>query len=389
VEAVTAAGGTAVEPFRIAASDAELADLRTRLSAVRWPERETGFDWSQGVPLDYLRELVAYWRDRYDWRSREQRINSFRQFRILVGGLGIHCLHVRSSHTQAVPLLLTHGWPGSIIEFLNVIGPLTEPEAHGGTAADAFHVICPSLPGYGYSDKPTARGFGVERIAELWDQLMLALGYDQYYAQGGDWGAAVTTQIGVQDRGHCRGIHLNLPIAPPPKDAAANPTPKEQAAFAATQHYATHESGYAVLQSTRPQTIGYALTDSPVAQCAWIIEKFKTWTDNDGLPESAVSRDELLDNVMMYWLTASGASSARLYLESFRSSFGPDFPQVTLPTACSQFAKELSKPPREWVQRRYPNLVYWNELPKGGHFAAFEQPALFVDELRKGFRAMR
>jgi pimeloyl-ACP methyl ester carboxylesterase len=363
--------------------------LKTRLRATRWPDRETVSDWSQGVPLEYLRELVAYWLDQYDWRAREARINRFPQFRARVGELGIHFLHVRSRHASAAPLILTHGWPGSVVEFLDVIGPLTTPEAHGGEAADAFHVVCPSLPGYGFSDKPVTRGFGVERIAELWDELMVMLGYDRYFAQGGDWGAAVTTQIGVQNRGHCRGIHLNLPIAAPPPEAARNPTPQEQAAFAARQHYATHESGYAVLQSTRPQTIGYGLVDSPVAQCAWIIEKFKTWTDNDGLPEGAVSRDQLLDNVMMYWLSGSGASSARLYWESFRSSFTPELPPVTLPTGCSQFARELSRPPREWVQRRYTNLAYWNEIPKGGHFAAFEQPELFVGEVRSCFRSMR
>jgi pimeloyl-ACP methyl ester carboxylesterase len=381
--------GTRIEPFRIEASEAALANLRARLRAIRWPDRETVDDWSQGVPLDYLRDLVTYWLDRYDWRAREERINSCAQFRAQVRGLGIHFVHVRSRHAEAVPLILTHGWPGSIVEFLEIIGPLTDPGAHGGSAADAFHVVCPSLPGYGFSDKPTARGCGVEKIAELWDELMVMLGYEHYYAQGGDWGAAITTQIGMQDRGHCRGIHLNLPIARPPRDPSPNPTPAEERAVAATQHYATHESGYAAQQSTRPQTIGYALVDSPVAQCAWIIEKFKTWTDNDGLPESAISRDALLDNVMMYWLPATGASSARLYWESFRASFGPDSPQVTLPTGCSQFAKELALPPREWVQRRYPKLVYWNELPKGGHFAAFEQPALFVNEVRSCFRLMR
>ena len=386
---MSTAHGSEIEPFRIEASEAALANLRARLRAIRWPDRETVDDWSQGVPLDYLRDLVTYWLDRYDWRAREERINGFPQYRAQVRGAGIHFVHVRSPHADAVPLVLTHGWPGSIVEFLEVIGPLTAPEVHGGSAADAFHVVCPSLPGYGFSDKPAARGCGVEKIAELWDQLMVLLGYDRYYAQGGDWGAAVTTQIGVQNRGHCRGIHLNLPIAPPPREPSCNPTPAEERAVAATQHYAKHESGYAAQQSTRPQTIGYALVDSPVAQCAWIIEKFKTWTDSDGLPEGAVSRDALLDNVMMYWLPATGASSARLYWESFRSSFGPDFPQVMLPTGCSQFARELALPPREWVQRRYPNLVYWNEISKGGHFAAFEQPALFVDEIRNCFRLMR
>jgi len=381
--------GARVEPFRIAIPDAALQDLRDRISRTRWPEHETVDDWSQGVPIDYLRDLVRYWRDTYDWRAREARLNAFPQFRTQVGGIGIHGYHVRSRHAHAAPLLMTHGWPGSIVEFVNVLGPLTAPEEHGGDVADAFHVVCPSLPGYGFSDKPSQRGCGVDRIAELWDELMLLLGYDQYFAQGGDWGAAVTTQIGVQNRGHCRGIHLNLAVAPPPPDASANPTPAEKAAFAATRHYSAYESGYAVLQSTRPQTIGYALADSPVAQCAWIIEKFKTWTDCGDAPETAISRDELLDNVMLYWLPGNGASSARLYWESFRSSFASDPPPVVIPTACSQFAKELSRPPRSWVERRYKKLVYWNEIDKGGHFAAFEQPAKFVSEVRNGFRPMR
>jgi pimeloyl-ACP methyl ester carboxylesterase len=378
-----------IEPFRVAIPDSALDDLQERLRRVRWPDAATADGWTQGVPLDYLRELVGYWGERYDWRPRERRLNSFPQFRVRIDGLAIHCYHVRSNHAHATPLLMTHGWPGSVVEFLNVLGPLTAPEQHGGTAADAFHVVCPALPGYAFSDKPSLPGCGVDRIAGLWDQLMLALGYERYFAQGGDWGAAITTQIGVQNKGHCRGIHLNLPIAPPPSAVINDPTPAEAAALAASRHYAAVESGYAVLQSTRPQTIGYALADSPVAQCAWIIEKYKTWTDTEHRPEDAIARDELLDNVMLYWLTGSGASAGRLYWESFRSSFGLDPPRVTLPTACSLFAKEIARPPRSWVERRYVALKYWNELPKGGHFAAFEQPALFVDELRRGFRALR
>ena len=378
-----------VETFRIAARDAELADLKSRLLATRWPERETVLDWSQGVPLQYLRDLVDYWANDYDWRAREARLNAFPQFRAWPDSQGIHFYHVRSPHAHAVPLILTHGWPGSVVEFLNVLGPLTTPEKYGGDARDAFHVVCPALPGYGYSDKPANKGCGVERIAQLWDELMLMLGYRQYFAQGGDWGAAVTTQIAVQNRGHCRGIHLNMPIAAPRPGAAANPTTAEKAAFAAMQHYAAQEAGYSTQQSTRPQTLGYGLVDSPVAQCAWIMEKFWAWTDCDGLPESAVSRDELLDNVMLYWLPAAGASSARLYWESFLSARGSKLPPVSLPTGCSLFAKELSRPPREWAEARYTNLVYWNEVPKGGHFAAFEQPALFVGEVRNCFRIMR
>ena len=387
--AVTISTVADIEPFRIAISDAELNDLRRRLRDTRWPEAETVKDWSQGVPLAYLHDLVAYWAEDYDWRAREARLNRFPQCRVSVGGLRIHTYHARSAHAHARPLLMTHGWPGSVVEFLNVIEPLTTPEAHGGDARDAFHVICPSIPGYGFSDKPSVHGCGVERIAELWDELMLKLGYTSYLAQGGDWGASITTNIGTQNRGHCRGIHLNMPVVRPPDNAALNPTPAALKAFALMKHYAEKEAGYSTQQSTRPQTLGYGLVDSPVAQCAWIIEKFWSWTDCNGLPEKAVGRDELLDNVMMYWLPRAGASSARLYWESFGASFGAQQPPVTLPTGCSLFAKELMQPPRAWAAKRYTNLVYWNDVPRGGHFAAFEQPQLFVEELRRCFALMR
>jgi pimeloyl-ACP methyl ester carboxylesterase len=377
------------EPFRIHASDAELADLRDRLRRTRWPESETVDDWSQGVPIAYLRKVIEYWAEEYDWRAREALLNGFPQFRAQVRDLAIHFIHVRSSRADARPLLITHGWPGSVVEFLKVIGPLTEPQDHGAQdETQAFHLICPSLPGYGFSDKPAARGFGIEKIAEAWDELMTGLGYQSYLAQGGDWGAAVTTQIGLQNLGHCRGLHVNMPLAPPPPEAAENPGPQEQEAFAAAKRYADQESGYAVLQSTRPQTIGYALTDSPVGQAAWILEKFRSWTDCNGHPENVLTRDELLDNIMMYWLPRNAASSARLYWESFRKSFSREGARVTVPSGCSLFAKELSKPPRSWVERRYTNLTYWNELDSGGHFAAFEQPEVFVRELRNCFRLM-
>ena len=386
---MSASVSDAIEPFELRVSDAQLADLNRRLRDTRWPERETVEDWSQGVPLAYLQDLVAYWQNDYDWRARETRLNRFPQLRVTVGSERIHLYHVRSRHAQAMPLIMTHGWPGSVIEFLEVLAPLTSPEEFGGDPRDAFHVVCPSLPGYGFSDKPAQRGCGVERIAALWDELMVKLGYPSYYAQGGDWGAAVTTQIGVQNLGHCRGIHLNMPVAAPPPGAGKDPTVAERRAFDAISHYRRWESGYSTQQSTRPQTLGYGLADSPVGQCAWIIEKFRAWTDCDGAPESAVSRDQLLDNVMMYWLPGTGASSARLYWESFGGSSASEQPKVTLPTGCSLFAKELSQPPREWVAGRYVNLVYWNEVSKGGHFAAFEQPALFTEEVRRCFRLMR
>jgi epoxide hydrolase len=378
-----------IRPFRIDAAQADLEDLRRRLLATRWPERETVDDWSQGVPLAYLKEVVDYWARSYDWRARESRLNRFSQFKTHLGGLDIHFIHVRSRRADALPLLITHGWPGSVAEFQKVIEPLANPEAHGGSEADAFHVVCPSLPGYGFSDKPAERGFGVERIAELWDELMRRLGYERYGAQGGDWGAAVTTQIGMQNRGSCCAIHLNMPLAFPPAESAKNPTPAEAKAMALMQRYRDVESGYSILQSTRPQTVGYSLVDSPVGQAAWILEKFWSWTDCRGHPENVLTRDELLDNIMLYWLPGNGASSGRLYWESFRKSFAPNQPRVAIPTGCSLFAKELSQPPREWVEHRYANVNYWNELPRGGHFAAFEQPELFVVEVRRCFRLSR
>ena len=276
-----------------------------------------------------------------------------------------------------------------MVEFLKVIEPLTDPAAHGGEAADAFHIVCPSLPGYGFSDKPAATGWGVEKIATAWDALMTRLGYERYVAQGGDWGAAVTTSIGMQNLGHCIGIHVNMPSARPKQESLANPTEREQIALAGAKHYQDWDSGYSKQQSTRPQTLGYGLVDSPIGQAAWILEKFWSWTDCQGHPENALTRDELLDNVMIYWLTASGAASARLYWESFGRTFGGGDNGVDLPTGCSIFPKEIVPTPRSWAEKRYRNIVYWNELDKGGHFAAFEQPEPFVDELRKCFRLMR
>ncbi len=376
----------AVEPFSIAASDAQLADLRRRLQATRWPEPEPVDDWSQGIPLAYLQEVCAYWAEKYDWRAREARLNAFPQFRTRIEDLGIHFVHARSPHDGALPIVITHGWPGSIVEFQKVIGPLTDPTAHGGDAADAFHVVCPSLPGYGFSDKPGRAGTGVERIAELWDALMLRLGYPRYVAQGGDWGAMVTTTIGLQDRGHCKAIHLNMPVAPPDPETLGDLTEREKEAMASLQHYQQWDSGYSKQQSTRPQTLGYGLVDSPAGQAGWILEKFHAWTDCDGHPENVLSRDELLDNVMLYWLPATAASSARLYWESFRQG---SLDEVALPTGCSIFPKEILRASRRWAEKRFTNIVHWNELDRGGHFAAFEQPELFVQELRACFRSQR
>src|SRR5688572_9834859 len=328
----------AVTPFRIQTGDDALDDLRQRLRNTRWPEAECVDDWSQGIPLAYVQDVCAYWADKYDWRARETRLNRFAQFRTPIDGLGLHFVHVRSPHADALPLVITHGWPGSIVEFQKVIDPLVNPTAHGGEARDAFHVVCPSLPGYGFSDKPAKSGWTTQRIAKAWAQLMARLGYARYVAQGGDWGAMVTTWIGTLDPEHCAAIHLNMPIAPPDPATLGSLTEREQSALAGMQHYQEWDSGYSKQQSTRPQTVGYGLVDSPAGQAAWILEKFWAWTDCGGHPENVLTRDELLDNVMLYWLPAAGASSARLYWESFRT---PNLAEVPVPTGCSIFPKEI------------------------------------------------
>ena len=374
-----------ITPFEVAVSDDELADLADRLARTRWPEREAVDDWSQGVPLHYLRGVCRYWADEYLWRQREARINAFPQFRTEIDGLEIHFLHVRSPEPDALALVVTHGWPGSVFEFLDVIGPLTDPVAHGGDPVDAFHVVCPSLPGYGFSGKPADAGWGVERTASAWAELMARLGYELYGAQGGDWGASVTTGIGIFDPTHVAGIHVNMVIAGPGPDHGEL-TEAERASLALMKYYDDWDSGYAKEQSTRPQTIGYSLVDSPVGQCAWILEKFWSWTDTDGDPVASLGADPILDNVMCYWLTRSGASSARLYWESFRTRYTE---RVEVPTGVSMFPKEIFRPSRRWAAQRYVNITHWEEPARGGHFAALEQPQLFVEQVRKFFRGVR
>ena len=376
----------AITPFKIAISDAQLDDLKRRLRATRWPDKETPDDWSQGIPLKYMQEIVAYWAEIYDWRARERNLNRFEQFRTTLDGLGIHFVHQRSPHPEALPLLMTHGWPGSIVEFQKVIEALTDPTKHGGSASDAFHVVCPSLPGFGFSDKPVTPGWNVERIGRAWGALMQRLGYAKYVAQGGDWGAMVTTAIGLNDTANCLGIHLNMPIVMPDPETMGDLTDREKSALSGLKNYADWESGYSKQQATRPQTLGFGLADSPSGQAAWILEKFRAWTDCNGHSENVLSRDEMLDNVMLYWLTNSAASSARIYWESF-NAINRD--PVTIPTGISMFPKEIFRCSRRWAEKRFQNLVYWNELDRGGHFAAFEQPALFVNEVRNCFRHMR
>ncbi|MDH5672648.1 MAG: epoxide hydrolase 1 [Myxococcales bacterium] len=380
---------TQLEPtaFTIAVPETELQNLKQRLRATRFPDAETVGDWSQGIPLGYVRELCAYWAEQYDWRAREAALNRFGHFKLEVDGCEVHFQHLRSPNPDALPLIMTHGWPGSIVEFQKVIAPLTDPESHGGSASDAFHLVCPSLPGFAFSGKPgAATGWGVERIADAWNTLMLRLGYDRYVAQGGDWGSMVSTTIGARHPDHCAAIHLTMPIVAPDPATLSELRDVELAALASLDHYRKHDSGYSKQQSTRPQTLGYALADSPAGQAAWILEKFWAWTDCDGHPENVLSRDELLDNVMLYWLTNSATSSARLYWESF-GSFATGKPRV--PVGISIFPKEIFRTSERWARKHFGELLHYNALDRGGHFAAFEQPELFIEEMRNCFRSVR
>jgi pimeloyl-ACP methyl ester carboxylesterase len=339
------------------------------------------------VPLAKLQALVNYWQTAYNWRRCEASLNSFPQYRTKIDGLNIHFLHVRSKHENALPLLITHGWPGSVLEFVKVIDPLTNPTAHGGRAEDAFDVVAPSLPGFGFSDKPAERGWNNARIARAWIELMRRVGYKRYVAQGGDWGAFVTTTMAQQRPPGLAGIHLNFPLVLPNPIPTEGLSAAEQKAISAVKRFHTNFSGYLVLQTTRPQTIGSALADSPAGQAAWIYDIFQVATDNNGDPESALTRDEMLDDITLYWLTDTATSCARLYFENAGGSFNGGI--VEIPVGYSVFPHELYCPPRHWAMRVYPKLIHWNELDRGGHFAAWEQPALFVRELRDCFRSLR
>ncbi|NCF44336.1 MAG: alpha/beta fold hydrolase [Proteobacteria bacterium] len=377
---------TAITPFVINVSADAVADLQTRIRNTRWPDAETTSDWSQGVPLAYVQELVQYWGESYDHQRLATRLNAYDNCKTELLGLGIHFMHIKSSNAQARPLLLTHGWPGSVVEFLKTIGPLTEPQDHGGDAKDAFHLVIPSLPGYGFSDKPTQTGWSVEKTADAWAELMARLGYERYFAQGGDWGAVVTSHIARRDPEHCLGIHLNM-VTVPPDPSASDLTAIELSALAGLKFYQDSDSGYSKQQATRPQTLGYGLADSPSGQAAWIVEKFYQWMDCQGHPENVVSRDELLDDIMMYWLNGAGASSARLYWESFGAASGGAVP-VTVPMGASIFPKEIFRTSRRFASAVYQNIVFWRDQEHGGHFAAFEQPEVFVSELRDCFALM-
>jgi pimeloyl-ACP methyl ester carboxylesterase len=362
---------TTFSPFTIAIDDAVLDDLRDRLARTRLPDQIDGTGWEYGLPADYLAELVAYWRDTYDWRAQERHLNTFEHFRTDIDGQSIHFIHARSRRADAFPLLLTHGWPGSVVEFLDVIPRLT----------DTFHVIAPSLPGYGFSEPTRTRGWDVSRIARAFIELMQRLGYARYGAQGGDWGAQVTTRIGALDVEHCAGIHVNMPIADPPSEQIEL-TDEEQADLAALQHFRRDESGYAQEQMTKPQTLGAALNDSPAGLLAWIVEKFRTWSDCDGHPEHAFTRDQLITNVMTYWVTQTITPSMRLYWENRNSAERAQ--PVPVPTGVARYPKEPLRLPRAWIERRY-HVTHWVDMPRGGHFAAMEVPELFAGDLRAFF----
>lgn len=378
--------GVSIRDFQIDIPQSALDDLQTRLAITRWPDPEPVEDWSQGIPLTYVQQVADYWRDSYNWRRCEQMLNRYPHHITEIDGVDIHFMHIRSPEASARPLIMTHGWPGSIVEFMDVIGPLTDPVAHGGEAKDAYHLVIPSLPGYGFSGKPTETGWGAERIAQAWDVLMNRLGYDRYFAQGGDWGALVTSAIGVQNLGGCAGIHINLVVVgTPPEEILKKPTPEEQASLARFSDYQTQGGGYAEIQRTKPQTLGYGLADSPVGQMAWVLEKFQGWSDSANTPDDSFDRDRLLDNIMLYWLNNAGASSARLYRESFGN---PNVDPIHMPTGCSIFPNEIMAPSRRWAEHRFKNIQYWGEASKGGHFAAMEVPELFLSEVRNCFGVM-
>ncbi len=375
-----------IQPFRIEIPQADLDDLRDRLARTRWPDQLPGVGWDYGIPLEYVRELASYWRDGYDWRVHEARLNGFGQFITTIDGARVHFLHVRSAAPDAMPLIITHGWPGSIVEFINIIGPLTDPGAYGGDPRDAFHLVIPSIPGYGFSRPTRDRGWDVRRIARAWAALMERLGYQRFGAQGGDWGSVISRELGLTAPGQVTGVHLNMLLTRMPDDPGEL-TGEETRRRQVLREFRATGSGYSAIQSTRPQTLAYGLTDSPAGQLAWITEKFGEWTDN-GLPDEAVDRDQLLTNVTLYWLTGTAGSSARLYYETGRSLSWNPRAVSAVPTGVAVFPREIAPPIRRFAELS-DNIVHWSEFDRGGHFAAMEEPGLLVGDVREFFRPLR
>jgi pimeloyl-ACP methyl ester carboxylesterase len=377
----------AIEKFEIRIPDAVLDDLKQRLARARFPDQIPDTGWEYGMPLACLQPLVEHWRERYDWRAQERALNRLEHFRTRIDGQSIHFAHVHSRHAGAFPLIISHGWPGTIAEFLKIVGPLTDPEAHGGRAQDAFHLVLPSLPGYGFSEPTRTRGWDTRRIAEAFAELMRRLGYARYGAQGGDWGAMITSNLALVDPQHVAAIHTNMPMARPP-DQPGELSEREKADLADMARFGDEESGYQRIQGTKPQTLGVGLNDSPVGLCAWIVEKFKTWSDCGDSPENSFTKDELLTNVMLYWVTQTITSSTRLYYETFKRGRVGLEKRIEVPTGVARFPKEVMRFPRAWVERQY-NVTRWTEMPRGGHFAAMEVPELFVRDVRAFFATIR
>ena len=374
-----------IRPYTINVADEEIERLKSRLEISRFPEKETTDDWSQGAPLAYVKNITDYWLNQYDFKRLESRLNKYENLITEIDGVDIHFMHIKSSNADAKPLLLTHGWPGSVVEFLKVIEGLTEPQSLGGRTEDAFHLVIPSLPGFGFSGKPTSTGWGVDKIATAWVKLMEKLGYRDYFAQGGDWGALVTSWVARHDQ-NCKGIHLNMVVVPP-DSSASDLTDIEKKALEGWQYYQDWDSGYSKQQSTRPQSIGYGLVDSPVGLAAWIIEKYWAWTDSNGDPENVLTKDEMLDNIMVYWLNAAGASSARIYWESFGGGLGAD--PIATPMGGTDFPREIFRTSERFAKNFYTGLFYWSVRESGGHFAAFEQPSVYIEEIQACFRQIR
>ena len=401
----TSAPGTtsseAIVPFHINIPEVALTDLRKRILATRWPDMETVNDRSQGVQQAQIKALVQYWGTSYNWRKVEAKLNALPQFKTTIDGFGIHFIHVRSRHANPLPLIITHGWPGSVLEVVNAIGPLTDPTAYGGRAEDAFDVIIPSMPGYGFSDKPKGTGWGVDRMANAWDVLMKRLGYKRYVSQGGDWGSVVTDAMGRLAPDGLLGIHVNMPATIPADIAKSltngDPAPagisdKEKAAYESMKRLYTRGGGYAGMMVTRPQTLGYGLADSPAGLAAFFLDKMNDWTYSGGNAEKSLTKDQILDDITLYWLTNTETSSARLYWENNNNNFNvveQRTNEIKIPVAVTVFPGEIYQAPRSWTERSYSNLIYFNEVKKGGHFASWEEPQIFSEELRAAFKSLR